>query len=643
MKRPLVATALAALAVPFLIHTPAAQAAPTVQVLDIFGRTVNDYGVKLVDWEGYIANPYVELTVRPPQGVTYPVTVNLKAEGTSRLMMDLPSQLTATGAAKTLTFANASEQKIFRLAIHSKRAPGADELYTLRLTSRDASNTTYQQSLPIRVQQDQKTATEPGIPIKFDYRYDTITGYFNAPAFRTAAEEAVKDWYRFFDAQPFDTVAAGAETNHLPGNDWANNVNVTNDQAYNGMWVYFRGIQSPYSTGYPAANGRYSTRNGQQLPGPLHRSTAMIFEYDEAGKQLFTSLADEDWYRTEIQGSVLDVYGLVMHEYGHAVAYHSDWAGMRNYVSTSGANDAEVIEYQGRTVPLDTSYHVPGTQPYWDRLSGQSGGWTHLFPTRRWMPTKLSLLIAENAGWKLNRNLTPFLKPSITTASLPQATPGQAYRQTLAARGGVPFYDWRVTGGALPAGLGLDRFTGEISGQVTAPAGSYSFTVELRDYDRLSAPVSKTFQLNVGTGTPPQVNQATAATASASFTSAWESVAAINDGIDPPRSNDAVNPRWGTWPNTGEQWAQLTWPTARTLSSADVYIFDDNDGVRVPASWKLQSWNGSAYVDVPGASGYPRALDQYNRVTFSPVTTTRLRVLMQSGTASVGLLEVKAY
>ncbi|AWS43950.1 Ig domain-containing protein [Streptosporangium sp. 'caverna'] len=643
MKRPLVATALAALAVPFPTHTPAAQAAPTVQVVDIFGRTVNDYGVKLVDWEGYIANPYVELTVRPPQGVTYPVTVNLKAEGTSRLMMDLPSQLTATGAAKTLTFANASEQKIFRLAIHSKRAPGADELYTLRLTSRDASNTTYQQSLPIRVQQDQKTATEPGIPIKFDYRYDTITGYFNAPAFRTAAEEAVKDWYRFFDTQPFDTVAAGAETNHLPGNDWAGNVNVTNDQAYNGMWVYFRGIQSPYSTGYPAANGRYSTRNGQQLPGPLHRSTAMIFEYDEAGKQLFTSLADEDWYRTEIQGSVLDVYGLVMHEYGHAVAYHSDWAGMRNYVSASGANDAEVIEYQGRTVPLDTSYHIPGTQPYWDRLSGQSGGWTHLFPTRRWMPTKLSLLIAENAGWKLNRNLTPFLKPSITTASLPQATPGQAYRQTLAARGGVPFYDWRVTGGALPAGLSLDRFTGEISGQVTAPAGSYSLTVELRDYDRLSAPVSKTFRLNVGTGTPPQVNQATAATASASFTSAWESVAAINDGIDPPRSNDAVNPRWGTWPNTGEQWAQLTWPTARTLSSADVYLFDDNDGVRVPASWKLQSWNGSAYVDVPGASGYPRALDQYNRVTFSPVTTTRLRVLMQSGTASVGLLEVKAY
>ncbi|WP_405148889.1 Ig domain-containing protein [Sphaerisporangium sp. NBC_01403] len=643
MRRSAIAVALAGLAVPFLISTPAAGAAPAAQVVDMFGRTVNDYGVKLVDWEGYIANPYVELTVKPPQGVPYPVTINLKAEGTSRLMMDLPSQLTATGATKTLTFASASDQKVFRLAIHSKRAPGSDEQYTLRLTSKDASNATYQQTMPIRVQQDQKTAIEPGIPLHFDYRYDTITGYFNAPAFRTAAEEAVKDWYRFFDVQPFDTVAAGAENNHLPGNDWANNITVTNDQAYNGMWVFFRGIQSPYSTGYPAANGKYSTRNGQQVPGPLHRSTAMIFEYDEAGKQLFTSLADEDWYKTEIQGSVLDVYGLVMHEYGHAVAYHSDWAGMRAYVNASGAGDQEVIDYQGRAVPLDTSYHIPGTEPYWDRISGQNGGWMHMFPTRRWMPTKLSLLIAENAGWKLNHDLTPFLKPSITTGSLPQATPGQAYQQTLAAKGGVPFYDWRVTGGTLPAGLSLDRFTGAISGQVTASAGSYSFTVQLRDYDKLSTPVTKTFQISVGTGTPSPVNQASGATASASYTSPWESVAAVNDGIDPPSSNDTVNRRWGTWPNTGEQWAELTWPSAKTLSSADVYFFDDNGGVRVPASWKLQSWNGSAYADLPGASAYGRALNQYNHVTFTPVTTTRLRVLIQSGAASVGLLEVKAF
>jgi hypothetical protein len=142
---------------------------------------------------------------------------------------------------------------------------------------------------------------------------------------------------------------------------------------------------------------------------------------------------------------------------------------------------------------------------------------------------------------------------------------------------------------------------------------------------------------------PPSGNAAGSATPSASYTSPWESVNAINDGIDPPSSNDTVNPRWGTWPNEGEQWAQLTWPSTVQLARAEVYFFDDNGGIDLPASWKLQYWNGSAFVDVAGASGYPRAANQYNTVTFSAVSTTQLRVVLQSAADSVGLLEVKAY
>ena len=121
-------------------------------------------------------------------------------------------------------------------------------------------------------------------------------------------------------------------------------------------------------------------------------------------------------------------------------------------------------------------------------------------------------------------------------------------------------------------------------------------------------------------------------------------VTAINDNIDPPSSNDTVNPRWGTWPQTGQQWAELTWPSAVTLNRAQVYFFDDNQGIDMPSSWQLQYWNGSAYVPVPGASGYPLAAHQYNTVTFTSLSTTRLRVVLQStGTASLGLLEVKAF
>ncbi|GAA2851270.1 hypothetical protein Acy02nite_34730 [Actinoplanes cyaneus] len=142
---------------------------------------------------------------------------------------------------------------------------------------------------------------------------------------------------------------------------------------------------------------------------------------------------------------------------------------------------------------------------------------------------------------------------------------------------------------------------------------------------------------------PPAQNLAPAATPSASYTSSWESVNALNDGIDPPSSNDTINPRWGTWPNTGQQWAELTWSSARTLRSAQVYFFDDGEGIDLPASWKLQYWTGTAYADVPSASGYPTAANQYNVVTFPQLSTTRLRVALTSGTASVGLLEVKAF
>jgi hypothetical protein len=148
--------------------------------------------------------------------------------------------------------------------------------------------------------------------------------------------------------------------------------------------------------------------------------------------------------------------------------------------------------------------------------------------------------------------------------------------------------------------------------------------------------------------TPPSgTNLATSATAVCSTTSSWESCSAINTGGDPASSNIAgpnLGTRWGTWPATGQQWAELQWSSSQSVGRAQVYFFDDNQGIDLPASWSLQYWNGSSYVSVPGASGYPVAANQYNTVTFSPVSTTRLRVVLNSnGSSSVGLLEVKAF
>ena len=65
--------------------------------------------------------------------------------------------------------------------------------------------------------------------------------------------------------------------------------------------------------------------------------------------------------------------------------------------------------------------------------------------------------------------------PSITTSSLPDGKVGEAYSQTLTANGTTPI-KWRISGGALPDGLSLNKDTGKISGTPTAD-GTAKFTV----------------------------------------------------------------------------------------------------------------------------------------------------------------------
>jgi hypothetical protein len=71
--------------------------------------------------------------------------------------------------------------------------------------------------------------------------------------------------------------------------------------------------------------------------------------------------------------------------------------------------------------------------------------------------------------------------PTLTLAgSLPNATLGVAYSQTLTAAGGVKPYTYSLTAGSLPPGLSLSSSTGTISGTPTQ-VGASSFTVTVTD------------------------------------------------------------------------------------------------------------------------------------------------------------------
>jgi hypothetical protein len=87
--------------------------------------------------------------------------------------------------------------------------------------------------------------------------------------------------------------------------------------------------------------------------------------------------------------------------------------------------------------------------------------------------------------------------PALTlTGTLPNATLGVPYSQTLTAQGGIAPYTYAVTSGSLPTGLTLNSTTGVVSGTPTA-VGAYSFTVTATDSESPVATASKSFVMQV--------------------------------------------------------------------------------------------------------------------------------------------------
>ncbi|WP_159845760.1 putative Ig domain-containing protein [Brevundimonas sp. G8] len=77
---------------------------------------------------------------------------------------------------------------------------------------------------------------------------------------------------------------------------------------------------------------------------------------------------------------------------------------------------------------------------------------------------------------------------TLTPATLPAATTGAAYSQTVTAGGGVAPYSYAVTAGALPAGVTLGA-SGVVSGTPTA-GGTFNFTITATDSATGAGPYS---------------------------------------------------------------------------------------------------------------------------------------------------------
>src|SRR5207245_1731527 len=182
---------------------------------DIFGRNLNQHGITLVDWDGYMANPLLKFYLFPPTNGVLPGTATLTASG-PRLYFDTPSTVSTNGPAKTISFTNATAGMPVGLSIFPDR-DSADEDYTLTLVFTGATAAKQTNTIPIHVLDlDLQRTNDFAVTTNFDR---DITGVFTNGTRRALVKQAADDWTYFFGGMNLEPVHAGTENTYI----WSNN------------------------------------------------------------------------------------------------------------------------------------------------------------------------------------------------------------------------------------------------------------------------------------------------------------------------------------------------------------------------------------------------------------------------------------
>ena len=124
---------------------------------------------------------------------------------------------------------------------------------------------------------------------------------------------------------------------------------------------------------------------------------------------------------------------------------------------------------------------------------------------------------------------------------------------------------------------------------------------------------------------------ATLAHTSALATSGGTSPDAIKDQLIPASSNDPLTPYFHWWPKKGStEWVQYHFQEPSKVTGVTVYWFDDTGSgeCRVPQSWEIQYHDGTSWKPVQLTSPVETAVNVPSHVTFVPVKTMDIRLMI---------------
>ncbi len=102
----------------------------------------------------------------------------------------------------------------------------------------------------------------------------------------------------------------------------------------------------------------------------------------------------------------------------------------------------------------------------------------------------------------------------------------------------------------------------------------------------------------------------------------------LNDGAMPVnrRTPPRANPNARPVQYTAKQWVQYDWKQPVSTKEIAVYWHNNNSSIRLPIAYRIQYWDGNAFVSVKNATGYGLVNDQLNTTTFDEVKTSKLRL-----------------
>ena len=104
----------------------------------------------------------------------------------------------------------------------------------------------------------------------------------------------------------------------------------------------------------------------------------------------------------------------------------------------------------------------------------------------------------------------------------------------------------------------------------------------------------------------------------------------LNDGLIPAVTGSSRTGANRPQLRLSNQWVQYEWVQPVTTSGIAVYWWNYGNTLKLPYAYRIKYWDGNDFVAVSNDSGLGLQNNEYNRTTFDPVQTTKLKIEVDS-------------